>query len=53
MYFDPATDQTPIRPFRDAHALISLNGLAVIVLGLFPGAVMTWCAQAIVRTLST
>jgi NADH-quinone oxidoreductase subunit N len=53
MFFEDALDAAPITPLRDAHALISINGLAVLVLGLFPGVLMTWCAQAIVRTLAT
>jgi NADH-quinone oxidoreductase subunit N len=53
MYFEEPSDTTPIVVARDAHALLSLNGLAVLVLGLFPGLLMTWCAQAIVKTLST
>jgi NADH-quinone oxidoreductase subunit N len=53
MYFDEPTDIAAIEAGQDARALLSLNGLAVLLLGVFPGALMSWCAQAIVRTLST
>ena len=47
MYFDaPAEDACPITPPADAHVLLSLNGLAILVLGIMPGGLMTLCANA-------
>jgi NADH-quinone oxidoreductase subunit N len=53
MYFEEPDDHAEIKPYADAHALISINALAVLVLGLFPEGVLGWCAQAIVRTLAS
>ena len=52
MYFDEAVDVSPIRAGTDARALLSLNGLAVLVLGLLPGGLMALCAQAISKALA-
>ncbi|MET0311727.1 MAG: NADH-quinone oxidoreductase subunit NuoN [Burkholderiaceae bacterium] len=53
MYFDaPITASTVSAP-ADVRIVLSLNGLAVLVLGLFPGGLLTLCAQAIVKTLGT
>ncbi|MEW6098981.1 MAG: NADH-quinone oxidoreductase subunit NuoN [Pseudomonadota bacterium] len=52
MYFDEAVDMSPIRAGTDARALLSLNGLAVLVLGLLPGGLMALCAQAISKALA-
>ena len=38
---------------RDARMLVSLNGVAVLVLGLLPGGLMAMCAQAIVQMFAT
>jgi len=51
MYFDePATPQ-PINAGVDVRLVLSLNGALVVVLGLFPGGLMTLCAQAIALSL--
>lgn len=54
MWFDAAAPlqaggaiQAPL----DVRALLSLNGLAVLLLGILPGGLMAWCTQAIVNTL--
>ncbi|AKJ28440.1 NADH-quinone oxidoreductase subunit NuoN [Caldimonas brevitalea] len=47
MYFDQATDTAPIRTSFDARAVMSLNGVAVLVFGLLPGGLMTLCVNAI------
>ncbi len=52
MYFDTATDDSRITAPADARAVLSLNGAAVLVLGLLPGGLMAMCAQAI-RALAT
>ena len=53
MYFDRASDTAAIEPTAGASALMSVNGLAVLVMGVLPGGLMAWCAQAIVKTLAT
>lgn len=53
MYFDaPITATTVVAP-ADVRAVLSINGLLVLVLGIVPGGLMALCAQAIVRTLGT
>ena len=53
MYFDDATDATPIVANGDMRIALSLNGIAVVALGLLPGPLMAACAAAIVRTLAS
>lgn len=44
MYFDDAEDNTPIHISQvDAKVAISLNGIAILLLGLFPAALFQWC----------
>lgn len=52
MYFDEAEDRSPIVASAEARAVLSANGLAVLVLGILPGGLMALCAQAIVRAFS-
>ena len=52
MYFDEPVDATPIVPQRDVYAVLSLNGAAVLLLGILPGGLMTLCVQAISLTLA-
>jgi NADH-quinone oxidoreductase subunit N len=53
MYFDEPTESAPIVAGTDVRALLSLNGAAVLLLGILPGGLMTLCAQAIVKALAT
>jgi NADH-quinone oxidoreductase subunit N len=54
MYFDePAAGMPPISGERGVRALLALNGAAVLVFGLLPGALMEMCKSAIVRALAT
>jgi NADH-quinone oxidoreductase subunit N len=53
MYFDEPTETAPIVAGSDVRALLSLNGLAVLLFGLLPGGLMALCAQAIVQALAT
>ena len=53
MYFDDATDKSPIVANRDMRVALSLNGVAIVALGLLPGPLMAACAAAIVRTLAS
>ena len=52
MYFDDAVDTSPIVVNKDMSVVLSINGAAVLVLGLMPGDLMTACATAIVKTLA-
>jgi NADH-quinone oxidoreductase subunit N len=47
MYFDAPTQTAAIEAPGDASALLYVNGLAVLVLGIMPGGLMTLCGQAI------
>lgn len=51
MYFDPPTNTAPIQAPLDMKILMSANGLAVAVLGIFPQALMSLCAFALLRSL--
>jgi NADH-quinone oxidoreductase subunit N len=53
MYFDEPVDTSPITPARDVHAVLSLNGAAILLLGVLPGGLMALCAQAIVQALGS
>ncbi len=52
MYFDEPQDTSKIIAHADVHVLLSLNGLGVLVLGLWPGLLMDASTTAIVRTLT-
>jgi NADH-quinone oxidoreductase subunit N len=52
MYFDaPPVDEAPISAGMDMRILISVNGLAVAALGIFPQIIMSLCAYALLRSL--
>jgi NADH-quinone oxidoreductase subunit N len=51
MYFDAPADESPISAGMDMRLLISANGLAVALLGLFPQVIMSLCAYALLRSL--
>jgi len=53
MYFDEPVDFAPIVVNRDMRVALSINGAAVLLLGLVPGPLMDACASAIVKTLSS
>jgi NADH-quinone oxidoreductase subunit N len=53
MYFDAPVDQSPIAVHSDMRIMLSINGVAVLGLGLIPGPLMNACAVAIVKTLSS
>ncbi|WP_338925586.1 NADH-quinone oxidoreductase subunit NuoN [Mycetohabitans endofungorum] len=52
MYFDEPVDATPITAYGGNRALLALNGLAVLLLGIVPGPLMSSCLQAVRQTLS-
>lgn len=47
MYFDKAVDSAPIEAAPPMRMILSVNGLAVLVLGILPGGLMALCSQAI------
>ncbi|WP_186407352.1 NADH-quinone oxidoreductase subunit NuoN [Candidatus Accumulibacter aalborgensis] len=51
MYFDQPTNSLPIIAPLDMKILMSANGLAVALLGIFPQALMSICAFALLRSL--
>ena len=51
MYFDAPADDTPLAAPLDMRILISANGLAVALLGIFPQVIMSLCAYALLRSL--
>lgn len=53
MYFDAPTGEEPLEASTGLRSVLSLNGLAVILLGLFPAALMNLCYQAIRATLAS
>lgn len=53
MYFDAPITATTVSAPADVRVVLSANGLLVLALGIFPGGLLTLCAQAIVKTLGT
>jgi NADH-quinone oxidoreductase subunit N len=53
MYFDAPAGEEPLEASMGLRSVLSLNGLAVILLGLFPAALMNLCYQAIRATLAS
>lgn len=51
MYFDTPESHAPIIFEQDTVLLISVNGLAVLLLGLLPGALMSVCAVSVQQSL--
>ena len=51
MYFDAPVDTTPIRSDAAARVLLSVNGLAALIIGIVPGWLMALCQRAMQATL--
>ena len=51
MYFDAPQDTSPLVPAADVKALMTMNGLAVLVFGIVPGPLMALCAYSIQASL--
>ena len=47
MYFDPPASETPIEAPLDVKLLLSANGLAVALTGIFPNSLMMLCATSL------
>ena len=53
MYFDQPLTASAVSAPMDVRSVLTLNGLLVLVLGIFPGGLMSLCADAIVRALAS
>ncbi len=53
MYFDEASERSRIEAGTAGGLVLSLNGAAVLLLGVLPGGLMAMCVQAIVKALAT
>jgi NADH-quinone oxidoreductase subunit N len=47
MYFDEPADEVSLQAGGTMRALISLNGVAVLILGIFPSALIELCARVL------
>jgi NADH-quinone oxidoreductase subunit N len=52
MYFEAPVDTAPIEPRADVRVLMSLNGLAMLVFGIFPESLMGLCNYSIQASFS-
>ncbi|WAC71086.1 NADH-quinone oxidoreductase subunit NuoN [Roseateles sp. SL47] len=52
MFFDEPTDRSSLTAPTDARLVMSINGIAVLVLGIVPGGLLTLCSQALTRALT-
>jgi NADH-quinone oxidoreductase subunit N len=50
MYFDPPVDSSPLEAGMDLRFLLSANGLAVALLGIFPDQLMWLCSATLMRS---
>lgn len=53
MYFDEPADTAPIEASLDLRIVLSVNGLAVLMLGILPEALLFRCVEAIRTTLAS
>jgi NADH-quinone oxidoreductase subunit N len=51
MYMDEPIDKAPLQPQDDMKLIMSLNGLAIVALGVLPGPLMTMCQTALQQSL--
>jgi NADH-quinone oxidoreductase subunit N len=51
MYFDAPLDTAPIAPPLDVRVVMSVNGMAMLVLGILPGPLMALCLFSIEKSL--
>jgi NADH-quinone oxidoreductase subunit N len=50
MYFDDPVDTAPLESRSDTKALLSINGLALLLLGIFPQWLLGMCVVALTRS---
>ena len=53
MWFDEPTDNAPLIVNTDMRVVLSLNGLLIVGLGVFPGSLLSACLTAMTKTLSS
>ncbi|MCL2645012.1 MAG: NADH-quinone oxidoreductase subunit NuoN [Betaproteobacteria bacterium] len=46
MYFDDPVDSTPLNASGELQIMLSINGVAIALLGLMPGTLLKWCENA-------
>ena len=51
MYFDDPVDTAPLAPAAGMQWVMSVNGLAMLVLGIVPGWLMSICEYSIALSL--
>jgi len=49
IYFDKSEQSELIEISLDTEIIISVNGLLLVVIGLYPTALMTWCSVALLN----
>ena len=47
MYFDPPQDAAPVTTMTDMKVVVSANALAILALGVYPGALLRLCSAVI------
>jgi len=47
MYFDKADSMTAIKASKQMRFALSVNGLALLILGLMPGALLAICVSVL------
>jgi NADH-quinone oxidoreductase subunit N len=52
MYFDAPTQTAPIEAPMDVRVVLSLNGVAVLLLGILPGGLMALCARSLASMMA-
>jgi NADH-quinone oxidoreductase subunit N len=53
MWFDEPVDKAPLTAKGDVRFVLSLNGIAVVALGLLPGPLLSVCLVAMTKTLNS
>ncbi|HJU99943.1 MAG TPA: NADH-quinone oxidoreductase subunit NuoN [Burkholderiaceae bacterium] len=53
MWFDEPTDNSPLSIPGDMNLVLSLNGLALVVVGMLPGPLLASCLSAMTKTLNS
>ena len=46
MYFDKPTDTSPLVPSGDTQVVLTVNGIAMLLLGMFPASLLALCQGA-------
>ncbi len=48
MYFDSPEEKAPVSSLADMRVVVSVNALAILALGIYPGALLRLCAAVVV-----